>query len=662
MIKMKSMKSETVPANRGNGFHNTTFLLGVNYWPRKSGVRMWRNFEESEIDTEFAQIHEMGCDTVRIFPLWDDFQPIYELPGALNQPRGIGMRHDWNMTPGRNPEMIDPEMLRRFDLVLECASRHHLKLIVALLTAWMSGTLFNPTWRGGRNLFQDSFMLKYQMLYCRAFAERYRNREEILAWEYGNEQNCADRCASPECAWVWLHALAGELRLHDPDTPIASGMHGLVNVPSGESVWSIEDNADAVDLLTTHPYPPFTPGCFLESPTDLRANLHATVESRYLRDLGKRPVLCEETGAMGDSALSEPLTAAYLRMRLYSLFANGIEGCLWWCYSDFACGDELPYRDVQMENDGLGLTRADGELKPAAREMRLFHEVVKQFGGKMPELERHTAIIVSDLKNDWTAAFNCYILCVQAGLNPVFIRPDRDDPAPYLLLIAPSLHGSMPISVTAWNKITEAVRNGATLYVSGAGISLRNMKELFGIAEMEMFPQETCRADIRFRDFTCSISANYRNRFHVFDAEVSARYPDGTPAMLRHRCGKGTACFLSMPLEASMAQEPFAFEHSEAWKIYETLKQEAGLGAPVDFPDEFCERFWNADRPGHGWLTVINHRRTEVTHALVSSSPISEMKIQAGKGTLRNKLLSLEGVQAAILEISLKNNSDGRSS
>ena len=147
----------------------------------------------------------------------------------------------------------------------------------------------------------------------------------------------------------------------------------------------------------------------------------------------------------------------------------------------------------------------------------------------MPELERHTAIIVSDLKNDWTAAFNCYILCVQAGLNPVFIRPDRDDPAPYLLLIAPSLHGSMPISVTAWNKITEAVRNGATLYVSGAGISLRNMKELFGIAEMEMFPQETCRADIRFRDFTCSISANYRNRFHVFDAEVSARYPDGTP-------------------------------------------------------------------------------------------------------------------------------------
>ena len=28
------------------------FLLGVNYWPRKSGVKMWRDFDEKEIDAE----------------------------------------------------------------------------------------------------------------------------------------------------------------------------------------------------------------------------------------------------------------------------------------------------------------------------------------------------------------------------------------------------------------------------------------------------------------------------------------------------------------------------------------------------------------------------------------------------------------------------------
>ena len=506
MIKRKNMTKE-MSSIAHTPFKSSSFLLGVNYWPRKSGVKMWRDFDEKEIDAEFAQIRELGMDTVRVFPLWDDFQPIYELPNAQNRPRGIGMRHDWNMTPVRNPEMVDVKMLERFDRVVELAGKHNLKLIVALLTAWMSGTLFNPSWKGGRNLFSHPFMLKYQMLYCRAFARRYAGRPEILAWEYGNEQNCTDECDSPETAWVWLHALAAELRLHDPQTPVASGMHGLVNIASEKHPWGIEDNADAVDLLTTHPYPPFTQGCFMESPTDLRANLHATVESRYLADLGHRPTLCEETGTLGNSSLSEPLTAAFLRMRLFSLFANRIEGCLWWCYSDFRCSGELPYRDVQMENDGLGLTRTDGQPKPAALEMSKFRAVADRFGGRMPEPERKAAILASDLCDDWLSLYNCYILCVQAGITPKFVRPDRDDLTPYPLILAPSLRGSMPVSVPAWQKAAEAVRRGSVLYVSGDGVSLSNMKELFGISEMEKIPLPERHAAIRFKaGFQCGIS------------------------------------------------------------------------------------------------------------------------------------------------------------
>ena len=106
MIKRKNMTKE-MSSIAHTPFKSSSFLLGVNYWPRKSGVKMWRDFDEKEIDAEFAQIRELGMDTVRVFPLWDDFQPIYELPNAQNRPRGIGMRHDWNMTPVQNPEMVD---------------------------------------------------------------------------------------------------------------------------------------------------------------------------------------------------------------------------------------------------------------------------------------------------------------------------------------------------------------------------------------------------------------------------------------------------------------------------------------------------------------------------------------------------------------------------
>ncbi len=633
---------------------NNVFMLGVNFWPRSSGVRMWKNFDREEIDSAFAQVKAMGMDTVRVFPLWDDFQPIYELPGCGNIPRSTGFRHDWNVTPRKNYEMVDPERMAEFDILLDLAKKHQLKVIVALLTAWMSGTLFNPMWKNGRNLFSHPYMVKYQVLYCRAFARRYANRPEIIAWEYGNEQNCVDSCDSPETAWMWLHALAAELRLNDPATPVASGMHGLVNIPDSGSPWGIEEQADAVDLLTTHPYPPFTPKCFMDRMTDIRSNLHATAESAYVGDLGLRPVLCEETGTLGRSLLSEELTAAYLRLRLYSLFANGVKGCLWWCYSDFACKHQLPYRDVQMENDGLGLTAVDGRVKPAGAEMGKFRKVVDLFGGAMPEMARDTAILVSDLDNNWPAAYNAYVLCIQAGLAPRFVRPDRDDLTSYKLIIAPSFSGSLPCSVSAWDKVAEAVKNGSTLYASGNGVSFCNMEELFGISAMEKAPAEATAKEVTFHaGFKLTVNVMYRNIFHSFTSEATAFHADGTPAMVKNVYGKGTAYFLSVPLEKILSDIPYANEKIEAWKLYEELKNCAGIVREADCFDPLCERYWNSGRPGHGYLTVINHRREAVTLNAESPRKIGKISVIAGAGTVEGTEVTVEALQAVILDVTL---------
>ena len=51
------------------------FTLGVNYWPRKKAMYWWSNFDAGEVHEEFAVIKEIGMDVVRLFLLWDDFQP-----------------------------------------------------------------------------------------------------------------------------------------------------------------------------------------------------------------------------------------------------------------------------------------------------------------------------------------------------------------------------------------------------------------------------------------------------------------------------------------------------------------------------------------------------------------------------------------------------------
>ena len=51
------------------------FTLGVNYWPRKKAMYWWSNFDAGEVREEFAIIKEIGLNVVRLFLLWDDFQP-----------------------------------------------------------------------------------------------------------------------------------------------------------------------------------------------------------------------------------------------------------------------------------------------------------------------------------------------------------------------------------------------------------------------------------------------------------------------------------------------------------------------------------------------------------------------------------------------------------
>jgi endo-1,4-beta-mannosidase len=51
------------------------FVLGVNYWPRRKAMYWWSAFDAGEVRDEFALIRALGLSLVRIFLLWDDFQP-----------------------------------------------------------------------------------------------------------------------------------------------------------------------------------------------------------------------------------------------------------------------------------------------------------------------------------------------------------------------------------------------------------------------------------------------------------------------------------------------------------------------------------------------------------------------------------------------------------
>ena len=54
------------------------FVLGVNYQPRRQALYWWQDFDAGEVREDFALIRELGLTKVRVFLLWDDFQPTPE--------------------------------------------------------------------------------------------------------------------------------------------------------------------------------------------------------------------------------------------------------------------------------------------------------------------------------------------------------------------------------------------------------------------------------------------------------------------------------------------------------------------------------------------------------------------------------------------------------
>ncbi|MEK6794073.1 MAG: cellulase family glycosylhydrolase [Spirochaetota bacterium] len=627
-----------------NNMLGDQFLLGVNYWPRHHGPRMWSEWNETEIDGEFAEIKAIGMNTVRIFPLWNDFQPLKEV-GAMGYCGEIIMRDNEMVSSRENPAMIDETMMKRFDAVLALAKKHSLKLIVSLMTGWMSGMLFDVSWRKDRNIYTDPFMMKWQLLYCGEFAKRYSDNSTIIGWEYGNEHNCFIQCPSGEAAWSWMRSIANEIRVNDRNHPMISGMHSLSPYATDSTPWGIDATAASVDVFTVHPYPVFTPGCFMDSLNSMRPNLHATAGSRFYSSLGKKPCLCEETGTLGDTMLSEGASADFIRRRLYSLFANGDIGCLWWCGVDFSCGEKLPYRWVQMENDGLGLIDVNKRVKPAGHEFKKFSSIVGKLK-RLPETKKRAAIVIRDRKCNsgeiWTLFYNAFVLAKQAGLEADFIYPD-DALDAYDIIICPSLAGRANYFSTSWNRIMKRVHEGATLYLSYDGGHFTRSSEVFGLTHVDREPSRgmtakaTTGAPAALLGLTLAGKQDVHLAVRDTNADVLMQWSDGSPAMTVKKYGKGTAIFLGVGIETIRANTSYALQNDSAWRVYDYLKQFAGIREKIELVDApFIERTYHPLSEREGYFTVINHTDAVFTNAIVCEK-MPESFINVGDETSANK-------------------------
>ena len=546
------------------------FVVGCNYWASHAGTAMWTDWRAKVVEEDLRQLAGAGLQVLRVFPLWPDFQPIHLLRGGHGTP--VEYRLGEEPLPEGDAGM-SPVAMARFAEFADLAEKHGLKLIVGLITGWMSGRLFVPPALEGRNPITDPVALMWQMRFAQAFVRRFKEHPAVLAWDLGNECNCLGP-ATREEAWVWTASLVNAIRAEDRSRPVVSGMHSLT--PARGAAWTIQDQGALTDLLTTHPYPYFTPHCDQDPVNTIRTLLHATAESRWYADIGGTPCLVEEIGTLGPMLASERVAADFLRAVLFSAWAHDCCGLLWWCAYDLGHLEHAPYDWDAYERE-LGLIRGDRSPKPVLDELTKFRRFLDGLPLQtLPPRLTEAVYLTSEGQDGWGAAYSSFILAKQAGFDLTFRYVEQPLPEAPLYLL-PCICGGRVLPRRRWLELLAKVEAGATLYVSHRDGMLSPLVEPLGF---EVHTRErranptTIRLDALPGAPELPTAGPIKLTLSPARAEVLGRETDGSPALTRAQYGKGTIYFLTIPLEVELAERPGAFHTPDAppaWQLYRHL-------------------------------------------------------------------------------------------
>jgi endo-1,4-beta-mannosidase len=379
------------------------FLLGVNYWPRRKAMYWWRDFDAAEVDEEFAVIASLGMRVVRIFLLWDDFQP--------------------------TPDAVSPQALANLVVVADTAVRHGLQLDVTFFTGHMSGPNWAPRWlldpqgvpasptcrqivsdgrivEGGyRNMYHDPVALDAARLQLREVVTRLKDHAGIWCWNLGNEPDLFAYPNTHADGKAWVQEMIALIRSIDPAHPVTCGLHGDSLVR--DNGLRIHDVFADADFGVMHAYPMYAEG-WSHGPLD---SDFVPFTCALTAALSGKPVLMEEfggcTAAPGSpsevwewTAYGSPRTqfmaseedfAQYIREVLPNLVSVGALGAFFWCYADYVPELwELPPCKESKHERFFGLVRPDGSLKPHA-------QVIREFAATRPLVRPATRTVSLDV-------------------------------------------------------------------------------------------------------------------------------------------------------------------------------------------------------------------------------------------------------------------------
>ncbi|MGC9358716.1 MAG: glycoside hydrolase 5 family protein, partial [Anaerolineae bacterium] len=226
------------------------FILGVNYWPRRKAMYWWSDFDAGEVRKEFSVIAELGLHLVRIFLLWEDWQPA--------------------------PNAVNGEALDNLETVCDIAADLGLELDVTFFVGHMSGPSWVPGWMlhhhepvpdhvrqvvsdgravdaGYVNPYTDLLAQRASEILLQGVVSRLKDHPGVGMWNLGNEPDLFARPPAAAMGQAWVRHMTGLIKASDPVRPVTCGLHVASLVE--DNGLRVPDVFGETDVAVMHGYP-----------------------------------------------------------------------------------------------------------------------------------------------------------------------------------------------------------------------------------------------------------------------------------------------------------------------------------------------------------------------------------------------------------------------
>ena len=577
------------------------FMLGCNYWGRDWGTEMWLHYDGAKIREEMKTLHEYGVRCMRVFPNWRDFQPVeraYKFRGGhgeyVNAYTGETVHDDG----------VDPAQIENFKDFCDAAEENGIELVVSIVTGWMSGKLYCPPVLNGKNLIADPEALMWMRRFIHRFVRELKDKKAIIMWDLGNESNCMGEAKTPYEAYMWAATVADSIRAEDNTRPVSSGMHRMTSgFGETEDQWFLEEQAELVDVMTTHPYPSPTVNGDNEPYNKLRVTYLPTAQTFYYGGVAKRKAYIQESGTFSQTIGNDDMSAQFLRINTLSSLANGHIGYQWWCAWEQDHLHFPPYTWATIERQ-LGLFYSDGRPKPVAYALRDMSAMLDKMPVPFPDRKHDGVCVLSRGQNHQSISIATLILAKQAGIDLNIAYSDCGDIPESDYYFLPAITGWQVLYRKTWDELLARVERGATLYISYAGGQISDFPKITGALSNSVMNGESHSFELD------GATISYRGKqiyLAPTTAEVLARNEEGNPVLLKNKYGNGTIYFVNFSPENIAYDDPGSFERYQYHKIYEAVAGDIAKSKPVISKNPNVFTTVNPEDENTAIVTVLNY-------------------------------------------------------